>query len=134
MHSFRAAVEAQDHAAMTACLAEDVLFHSPVAFRPFDGREAAGGLFVQLLQTFEDFSYTDELENDDGTMTLIFRARVGDKSLEGIDILRFDDEGLIKEFTVMIRPLSGIMALGEAMAPAASKLAKAGSDAGHAPV
>lgn len=131
MHAFREAVERQDVDAMTACLAPDVLFHSPVAFRPFDGREAAAGLFGQLMQTFEDFVYTDELVSPDGTLALIFRARVGDRSVEGIDVLRFNDEGLVQEFTVLIRPLSGIMALGEAMAPTAAGLAKAGSDAGH---
>lgn len=133
MHAFRAAVEAQDHEAMLACLAPDVLFHSPVAFRPFDGREAAAGLFGQLLRTFEDFEYTDELTSEDGTLVLIFRARVGDKAVEGMDLLRFGDDGLVQEFTVMIRPLSGIMALGEAMAPVAVTLDKAGSDAGHRP-
>jgi hypothetical protein len=131
MHSFRAAVEAQDHAAMTACMAEDVVFHSPVAFTPFAGREAAAGLFGQLLRTFEDFRYTDEFENADGTTALVFRARVGDRSVEGIDLLRFDDAGLVREFTVLIRPLSGIVALGEAMRPTAEGLEKAGSDAGH---
>ena len=73
---------------------------------------------------FEDFEYTDELESGD-TMALIFRARVGDKSVQGIDYLRHRDDGLIQEFTVMLRPLSAIMAVGERMAPQVEGLAKA---------
>jgi hypothetical protein len=112
--AFRAAVEARDQAAMVAALAPDVVFNSPIKHRPFEGREAVAVLFGALLETFEDFRYTDEFEAD-GAKALIFRARVGDRELEGIDILRFDDEGLIAEFTVMVRPLTGAMALAEAV-------------------
>lgn len=118
---------------MVDCLAPDVRFHSPVAFRPFDGRDAVAALFAQLMATFSAFEYTDELSNDQHTTVLVFRARVGDKAVEGIDLLRCGADGLITEFTVMLRPLSAIMALGEAMAPVAATLPKAGSAAGHAP-
>jgi len=133
MHPFRAAVEAHDLDGMTALLAEDVLFHSPVAFRPFTGREAAAGLLGQIVRTFEDFRYTDELEGPGGVTTLIFRARVGDRAVEGVDILRPNADGLIGEFTVMLRPVSGLMAVAEKMTPVASTLAKADADAGHTP-
>ena len=123
-HPFRTAVEARDHEAMTAALAPDVQFHSPVAFRPFDGREATAGVLAAIMSVFEDFEYTDELESGD-TVALLFRARVGDKSVQGIDFLRLDDEGRIAEFTVMLRPLSAIMAVGERMAPQVEGLAKA---------
>ena len=124
MHAFRVAAEARDHDAMTALMAPDVRFHSPVAHRPFAGREAAAGVLAAILDTFEDFAYTDEFEQA-GTVALVFRARVGDKQLQGLDLLRLDADGLVEEFTVMIRPLSGIMALGEAMAPKVEGLAKA---------
>jgi hypothetical protein len=114
---FRAAVEARDIDAMVDALAPDVQFHSPVAHTPFAGREAVRVLFTALLETFENFEYTDELEAGDGTHALIFRAYVGDKQLQGLDLMRLNDEGLIQEFTVMIRPASGLMALGQAMAP-----------------
>jgi SnoaL-like domain len=112
--AFRQAVESGDHAAMVAALAPDVVFNSPVKHRPFEGREAVAVLFSALLETFEDFRYTDELFAD-GMSALVFRARVGDREVEGIDILRFDDAGLISEFTVMVRPLTGAMALAEAV-------------------
>jgi hypothetical protein len=111
---FRTAVESADHSAMVAALAPDVVFNSPVKHRPFEGREAVAVLFGALLETFEDFRYTDELTAD-GIAALVFRARVGDRELEGIDILRFDDKGLISEFTVMVRPLTGAIALAEAV-------------------
>jgi len=123
-HPFRTAVEARDHDAMTAALAPDVQFHSPVAFRPFDGREATAGVLAAIMSVFEDFEYTDELESGD-TVALLFRARVGDKAVQGIDYLRHDEEGQIAEFTVMLRPLSAIMAVGERMAPKVEGLAKA---------
>jgi SnoaL-like domain len=111
---FRAAVEARDHAAMVAALAPDVVFNSPVKHRPFEGRDAVAVVLGAVAETFEDFRYTDELSAE-GMMALIFRARVGDRELEGIDVLRFDDDGLITDFTVMVRPLTGAIALAEAV-------------------
>jgi limonene-1,2-epoxide hydrolase len=115
--TFRSAVEARDVDAMVAALAPDVKFHSPVAHTPFEGRDAVRALFTALFETFEDFHYTDELEAGDGTHALVFRAHVGDKQLQGLDLMRMNDDGLIHEFTVMVRPASGLMALGAAMAP-----------------
>lgn len=115
--AFRAAVEARDHAAMVDALTDDVRLHSPVAFRPFEGREAVSVLFEALLETFEDFRYTDEVSGADGVHALIFRARVGDKDVEGLDLVRLDDAGKIYDFTVMVRPASGLMALAEAIGP-----------------
>ena len=123
MHPFRAAVEARDPDAMTACMAPDIRFYSPVAFKPFAGRESVNELFWNLFEVFEDFRYTDELEGE-GTHALIFRASVNGKQLEGLDHLVFGDDGLVTEFTVMIRPLSALMAMGEAMAPRVGHLEK----------
>jgi hypothetical protein len=110
---FRNAVESGDRDGMVAALAPDVVFNSPVKHRPFEGREAVAALFGALLETFEDFRYTDEFDKADGSKALIFRARVGDRELEGIDILRFNGEGLVQDFTVMVRPLTGAIALAE---------------------
>jgi SnoaL-like domain len=123
--SFRAAVEARDLDAAIAQLAPEVKFNSPFAFRPFVGREAVGGVLRAVTETFEDFRYTDELAAGDDVHALIFRARVGDKELEGMDLLRLGADGLIEDFTVMVRPASGLMALGEAMGPKVAGLAKA---------
>jgi hypothetical protein len=113
--SFRAAVEARDHKAMTAALAPDVSFHSPVTFKPFEGREAVAFVLGAVMQVFEDFTYTDEL-NAGAVTALVFRARVSDRELEGIDLVRENGDGLIDDFTVLVRPLSALTALAEAMA------------------
>jgi hypothetical protein len=115
--AFRATVEARDVDAMAEALSPDVKLHSPMAHRPFEGRETVRKLFEALFATFEDFHYTDELEGADGTHALIFRAHVGDKQLQGLDLMRLGDDGLIHEFTVMVRPASGLMALAQALAP-----------------
>jgi hypothetical protein len=111
---FRRAVEARDLDAMLAALAEDVVFRSPVVFRSYEGRAAVGAILAAVLETFEDFRYTDTLEGAD-VHALLFTARVGDRALDGIDLLRFDDAGLVRELTVLIRPLSGLTALADAM-------------------
>lgn len=122
---FRDAVLRRDHPAMVAALAEDVVFNSPVAFRPFEGKEAVGAVLGAVLATFEDFRYTDELAGETAHV-LVFSARIGDKQVQGIDLLRFDDDGKIADFTVMARPLSGLIALGEAMGPKIGHLKSAG--------
>ena len=124
MHPFRAAVEAGDLDAGLALFAEDATLDSPVAFKPFVGIEAVGVVLRAVLETFEDFHYTDELEGSDGTHALIFRARVGDKSVEGLDLIRSDDSGQITNLTVMVRPMSGLIALAEAMSAKVGHLAK----------
>jgi hypothetical protein len=111
---FRKAVEAKDLDGMREALADDVVFHSPITFKPFEGRESVSMLLGVVFRTFEDFRYTDELDRDD-VKALVFKARVGDKEVEGLDLLRIDGEGKIADFTVMVRPLSGAMALAEAV-------------------
>jgi SnoaL-like domain len=112
---FRAAVENRDLARMEAALAPDVVFRSPAVFKPFEGRDAVMHLLATVVEVFEDFEYTDELAGE-GTHALVFRARVGERMVEGLDHLTVDADGLVTELVVMIRPLSGLMALAEAMA------------------
>ena len=116
---FRAAVEAKDHEGMVAALSPDVVFHSPVTFKPFEGKEAVGFVLGAVMQVFEDFTYTDELREGE-TTALVFEARVGDRSVQGIDLVREDADGLIEDFTVLVRPLSGLTALAEEMGRSAS--------------
>ncbi len=103
--------------AAVALLAEDVVFRSPAVFKPYEGRETVTTILRTVFHVFEDFRYTDELDGD-GIAALLFEARVGDRSLQGIDLLRSDANGRIKEFTVMIRPASGLIAVAERMGPA----------------
>jgi hypothetical protein len=115
--AFRAAVEAQDFAAVTGLLADDVVFRSPAVFRPYEGRETVGTILRTVGGVFEDFRYTDELTGE-GVHALVFTARVGDRELQGMDLIRGDADGRIAELTVMVRPASGLMALAERMGPA----------------
>jgi hypothetical protein len=115
----RTAVEQGDHTAIVDLFRDDIVFHSPVKFRPFEGIATVGALFAVLMRTFEDFRYvgdlTGDLDGDAGSRVLVFRARVGDKQIHGVDMLQFDDEGRISTFTVMVRPQSAAMALSEAV-------------------
>lgn len=116
-HPFRAAVERRDMDAAVALLADDVVFRSPAVFKPYEGFEAVATILRTVFEVLEDFRYTDELEGE-GIHALLFDARVGDRSLQGIDLMRPDADGRIAEFTVMIRPASGLMAVAERMGPA----------------
>lgn len=96
---------------MMEAFADGAVLHSPITFRPFEGKEAIARLLGILMQVFQDFRYTDELTAEDGTRALVFRTRVGDREVEGIDLIRFDEAGLIRDFTVMVRPRSAVEAL-----------------------
>ena len=111
---FRAAAEGKDFSAIEDLFAEDVVFRSPVVFKQYEGREAIAMLLGAVSQVFEDFRYTDQTETGDAA-ALAFSARVGDRELDGIDFLRFDGEGRIKEMAVYVRPMSGVHALADAM-------------------
>ncbi len=112
---FREAVEARDKDKMRDALHPDVVFRSPAVFKPYEGRDTVMELLGHVLEVFEDFRYTDELEGRTGTHGLVFAARVGDKELQGWDYLTCDENGLVTELVVMIRPASGLMAVAEAM-------------------
>jgi hypothetical protein len=94
----------------------DAVFRSPVANKPYASREAVVLVLNTAYQVFENFAYHRQLATDDGlSVVLEFSAHVGDKQLKGIDFIRFNDAGKIVDFEVMVRPLSGLQALGEAM-------------------
>jgi hypothetical protein len=112
--AFRTAAEAKDFSAADGLFTEDVTFRSPVVFKPYEGREALMVVLGAVVQVFEDFRYTGQAEADD-LAVLTFVARVGDRELEGVDILRFAAGDRVRELTVMVRPMSGMHALAERM-------------------
>ncbi|MFW6640663.1 nuclear transport factor 2 family protein [Nocardiopsis algeriensis] len=117
MHPFRKAVEERDLEAVEALLADDVVFTSPVAFRPYPGKAVTAAILRGVLRVFENFRYVREIASADGRdHALVFKAEVDGREVHGCDFLHFDDDGLIDDFTVMVRPLSGATALAEAMA------------------
>lgn len=117
MHPFRQAVEARDAAAIEALLSDDVVFTSPVAFKPYPGKPVTAAILRAVMRVFEDFHYVREIADAGGRdHALIFEASVDGKRLSGCDFLHIDDDGKIDDFVVMVRPLSAATALAEAMA------------------
>lgn len=113
--AFVNAVESMNSDAVPDVLAEDVTFNSPVVFKPYAGRDIVGLILTEgAMKVFSDFRYTDRFEQGDSAV-LVFEARVGDREVQGIDMLRFDGDGRVRELTVMVRPMSAVHALAEAM-------------------
>ena len=101
---------------MPALLHPDVVFRSPAAFKPYEGAPAVALILRTVFGVFSGFAYERQFASADGLdVVLEFRARVGDKELKGVDLIRFDAEGRITDFEVMIRPASGLKALAEEM-------------------
>lgn len=118
-------IERRDPAALPALLHPDVVFRSPAAFRPYRGAPTVALILRTVLGVFENFTYERQFWSAGGRdVALEFGARVGDRELKGIDLIRFDEAGRIVEVEVMIRPASGLQALGEEMR---RRLAAAGS-------
>jgi hypothetical protein len=122
MTTFRDAVERGDMDAAVALLTDDVEFHSPVVHSPYRGRDAVAPILHAVATVFEDFRYVEEVVGGEDHV-LVFRAHVGDRELEGIDLLHHDASGAVDRLTVMIRPLSALQAVATAMR---EKLASAG--------
>jgi hypothetical protein len=115
-HPFRRAAEAKDFALLTETLREDVILHSPILFRGFEGRDTVATVLTHVAATLEDLTYTDEL-NDGKTVCLRFKANVAGTSreLEGLDLLELDEDGRVSELTVFMRPFSALTAFNEQM-------------------
>lgn len=132
MQQFRQAVEARDEEAIAALLAEDVVFTSPVAFTPYPGKATTAAILRAVLRVFEDFHYVREIADVDGQdSALIFKAVVSGKQVNGCDFLHVNDEGLIDDFTVMVRPLSAAVAVSEAMGAQFDRVQREAAAANH---
>ena len=105
-----------DLQALPALLDPKAVFRSPMAHTPYPGAPVVTMILSTVFNVFEDFKYHRELATGDGlNVVLEFSAKVGGKELKGIDMIRFDEQGKIVEFEVMVRPMSGLQALGEEM-------------------
>jgi len=114
-HPFRRAAEAKDLELLAETLREDVELHSPILFRGFEGRDVVTQVLTHVAATLEDLTYVDELHEGD-TVALRFKARVGDRELEGIDFLELDEDGRVAVLTVFMRPMSALTVFNERMA------------------
>lgn len=109
-------IQNKDFSALQTIVHPDAVFRSPMAISPYAPASALILALSTVIQVLEDFDYHRQLSTDDGlSVVLEFSARVGDKDLKGIDLIRFNAQGQIVEFEVMVRPLSGLQALGAEM-------------------
>ena len=115
-HRMRDALESGDLDAAVALLAPDVVFRSPIVHKPYHGPEAVRVLIEGVMAIFEDFRYERVIGAPDAAdHALVFAARIGDRAIQGCDFLHENSDGLIDEFVVMVRPLTGALALADAM-------------------
>jgi hypothetical protein len=123
LDEFQAALERGDVAAAGEMLADDVVFRSPAVFEPYEGKPATLILLTAVSRVFQDFRYVRSFIEEDGRgLALVFEARIGARSIEGIDLLRLDEHGLVNDFRVMVRPHSALEALMKAMVPAIERV------------
>ena len=110
-------IASRDLGNLSTIVHPEAVFRSPVAFKAYSPAPALILALTTVIQVFEDFAYHRQLVSEDGlNVVLEFSARVGEKELKGIDLIRFDEQGRIVEFEVMVRPLNGLQALGAEMA------------------
>lgn len=112
---FMAAFMGRDRAAMEAALADDVMLRSPIISTPFEGRHEVLHVLEVVRSCFDELELADEVDAGDYAM-LGFKARIGNQQLRGVDVIRFDSDGLIREFAIHVRPLAGLTALAAAIA------------------
>lgn len=116
MRAFREAIESRDVEGAVALMSDEVRFRSPVVHKPYEGRENVAAILHAVVRVFQDFRYEREIGAEDSRdHALVFRARVADRELEGCDLIHTDVDGRIDELVVVIRPLSGLLAVAEVM-------------------
>lgn len=104
-------------AQIAALLHEDAVFHSPVVHTPQRGREIVTAYLAAAGKTLgnADFCYVREF-HDGANALLEFETEIDSISINGIDLIRFGEDGAIVDFKVMIRPLKAVNKVWEAMA------------------
>jgi hypothetical protein len=113
---WHALVATPDRDVLSELLAEDVAFRSPAVHKPMTGREVATQYLWAALQVLgPTVTYVHQWW-DESSAVLRFTATVDDREVEGVDMLHWNEDGRIDEFTVMARPFSGLQTLIAAMA------------------
>ena len=120
-------VNNKDFKLLNSILAENVEFHSPTVWQPKQGRQITAYILKTVIGIFEDFSYHREFIDGD-SVALEFSAKVGDKQIKGVDLIRWNEQGQIEHFEVLIRPLNGLQAMLELMTAELQKAGFVGKD------
>ncbi|KIF79988.1 2,4-dienoyl-CoA reductase [Noviherbaspirillum autotrophicum] len=116
LEKWHAMVAEANLAELPSILHPKAVFRSPMAHTPYPSAQAVQLILGTVVKVFEDFTYHRQFADADGhSVVLEFSAKVNGKELKGIDMVRFDDEGKIVDFEVMVRPMSGLQALGDEM-------------------
>lgn len=110
------ALEERNPARLQDILAEDAVMISPVVHTHQQGRAITALYLTAAMQVFgnDTFRYTRELEDSDGVV-LEFETEVDGIFVNGVDMIKWNDEGKIKEFKVMVRPLQGMQIIHKKM-------------------
>jgi SnoaL-like protein len=116
LEKWHAMVAAGDLSQVASLCGPEAVFRSPVSYTYYHGADRMAAFLQQAVQAFSDFRYHRTFTDGESSVVLEFSARVGDKELKGIDMIRFDELGRIVDFEVMVRPASGLQALGAEMA------------------
>lgn len=104
-------------AALAAIIREDAVFHSPVVHTPQRGRPLVTAYLAAAGQTLGNASFRYVRELIDGNEALLeFETEMDGIHVNGIDLIRFDEHGMIADFKVMVRPLKAVNKVWEAMA------------------
>jgi len=102
-------------AQVSTLLAENVVFNSPILARPIAGREAVAAIFAQSSSTRGSGRYTAESKIDDRTTFLRWEGTIEGRKLESLEVITDDEEGLIVERTIAMRPYPAVKLFRDAM-------------------
>ena len=108
-------VETKNAEVLRPLFAETTVFRSPFVHLPIPGRPASLLILTAVVQIFENFRYHRTFISGPHDVALEFSANIGELDLKGIDLVKFDSEGKIVEFEVMIRPFKALQALSTQM-------------------
>jgi hypothetical protein len=109
-------VEAKNFSRVEATLAPSVHFRSPAVFAPYEGRESVSALLRIVGDVLAPALVYQWQVREGDREVLCFTSRVGDREVEGVDLLRYDGEGRVAELVVMLRPASALVAVRDAVA------------------
>ena len=117
LSTWHALVQSRNAKGLTALLAENVVFHSPVVHTPQVGKAITIQYLSAAFHVFfnESFQYVREVVGPSDAV-LEFQVDIDGIAVNGVDMLKWDAEGRIVEFKVMIRPLKAINLIHQKMA------------------
>lgn len=104
-------VATQDATILNEILADNVQFHSPFVWKPKDGKAITTVILTTVTQVFQEFRYVREIL-DGNNWALEFEAKIGELTLRGVDLIQLNEDGLIIDFEVMVRPANALQVLG----------------------